>query len=146
LAPVLNFQIRAGGIIGANPFYKKILRINPLMMNQRLRLFFELRKRGDHVRKLHLELIAHYKVNAFNASKLFETGLGVASGYRHKGLWGMTEDLANDASAIHLGPFGDCTGINHEDIRFPAKFHRDKPVPLKSVCENGRFSLIEPTP
>jgi hypothetical protein len=58
----------------------------------------------------------------------------------------MTENLANDSSALHLSPFRDGAGINHEYIRFPAKFDRDKSLPVKSVCEYSRFSLIEPTP
>jgi len=98
------------------------------------------------VGKLHLKLIAHNKINAFNASKCFKPGLGVTPGYRHKRLGGMTEDLANDSSAIHLSPFRDRAGIDYEYIRFLSKFYRDKSATLKPVFEQSGFSLIEPTP
>jgi hypothetical protein len=116
------------------------------MMNQWHRLFFKLRKWWNDLRKLHFELIADNEVNVGNAAKHFEAGLGITPGYRDKGLGRMTEDLANNSSAIHLSPFRDRAGINHEDIRFLPKFYRDKPAPLKPVFEYSRFSLVEPTP
>jgi len=105
------------------------------MMNHGHGLFFESGKWGNDVRKLHLELIAHNEIKAFNASKHVKAGLGITAGYNHKGLWGMAEDLTNDSTAFHLSPFRDRAGIDHEDIRFLTKRYRDKPGPLKSVLE-----------
>ena len=105
------------------------------MMHHRHRLFFKLGKRRNDLRQLHFELIADNEVNIGHATKRFQAGLGITPGNSDKGMWGMTEDLANDSSTIHLSPFRDRAGIDHKNIRFPAKLYRDKPALLKPVFQ-----------
>ena len=133
--PILNFYICPSRGIGSNTFYQKILGINSPMMHQRHRLFFKLRRWGKDLRKLHFELITDNKVNVGIAAKHFEAGLSITTGDSDKSLGGMTEDLANDSSALYFSSFGNRAGIDHKHIRFLTKFYWDKPSPLKPVFE-----------